>query len=136
MVKELRIIINSNINVKVFEELIMIIRDLLEQKDLEGIIENLDTGNIITTRNNETHKNDVEYSCNNNENIIDQRIEGILTLGEKIWFNDDTRCRLRICGFTKKEIEKLRDAIFIDLTITDYKDTNTGVVVCINEFSK
>ncbi len=45
---------------------------------------------------------------------------GILEIENKIWFNDaeTNSCRLRLCGFTKKQIEKLKEAEFIDITLT------------------
>lgn len=65
----------------------------------------------------------------------DQNIRGELIFGEKIWFNDDLRCRLRICGFTQEQVKELRTAKFVDLTLTDFADEDmSGVVVHIGEW--
>ena len=46
-------------------------------------------------------------------------IKGKLTTGEKIYFNDEVgRCRLRICGFSEEQQEKLSQLEFLDITIT------------------
>lgn len=44
-------------------------------------------------------------------------IEGTLSIADKIWFNDKERCRLRICGFTKEQVEEMKDSKFIDITL-------------------
>lgn len=135
MAGELRITISSDIDTEVFEELEDKIRDLLEQEGLEGVIEDFRTGNTTRTRDEDTSRNGKECKDDNDESLSDQNIRGMLTLGEKIWFNDDVRCRLRICGFSREDIKRLRSAKFVDLTITDYKDENVpGVIVHISEF--
>ncbi len=46
-------------------------------------------------------------------------IKGKLTAGEKIYFNDEVgSCRLRICGFSEEQQEKLRRLKYLDITIT------------------
>ena len=100
------------------------IRNLFERKGIKADIFDSVTGNSTRTR---------EGMMAKSENMLaDQTINGMLTFGEKIWFNDDLRCRLRICGWTRDQIEKLRTAKFVDLTITDFKDDDVpGVVVSI-----
>ena len=56
-------------------------------------------------------------------------VKGVLTLGEKIWFNDDIRCRLRICGWTKEQQKKLRGAKFVDLTLINHREDGTADVL-------
>ncbi len=46
-------------------------------------------------------------------------INGALRIEDKIWFNDIIRNRLRICGFTKNQIKKLKNSKFIDITLFD-----------------
>ncbi len=46
-------------------------------------------------------------------------IIGELRIEDKIWFNDVLRNRLRICGFTKDQIKKLKNSKFIDITLFD-----------------
>lgn len=123
---ELTIKIESDVDNCTFEILEDKIRNLLESEGLMGEIEDKVTGNTTRTRKEELG---VE------KDLSDKNVEGILTLGEKIWFNDDLRCRLRICGWTKEQQEQLKNAKFIDLTLTDFKDEDTsGVVVHIREF--
>ena len=60
-------------------------------------------------------------------------IKGKLTTGEKIYFNDEVgSCRLRICGFSKEQQEKLRQLKYLDITITE----NTPDVNSPDEFYK
>ncbi len=125
---ELKIEILSDVDTEVFERLEDSIRDLLEREGLVGIIEDFKTGNITRTRDEMMRKN----GCTS----PDQNIRGILVLGEKIWFNDDLRCRLRICGFSKEQQEKLRKAKLIDLTLTDNKGNDANVSIDISEFPK
>lgn len=47
------------------------------------------------------------------------KISGELKIENKIWFNDALRGRLRICGFTKDHIKKLKDSKFVDITLFD-----------------
>lgn len=60
-------------------------------------------------------------------------IDGILTILDKIWFNDCERCRLRICGFTPEQVKLLKNADFIDISIIDTIDTDKkrNVFKCI-----
>lgn len=123
---ELTIKIESDVDDGTFEILEDKIRDLLESEGIIGEIEDKVTGNTTRTRKEEL---DIE------KDLSDKNVKGILTLGEKIWFNDDLRCRLRICGWTKEQQEKLKNAKFIDLTLTDFKDEDIpGVVIHISEF--
>ena len=123
---ELIVKIESDVDNCTFEILEDKIRDLLESEGLMGEIEDKVTGNTTRTRKEELC---VE------KDLSDKNVKGVLTLGEKIWFNDDLRCRLRICGWTKEQQEKLKNAKFVDLTITDFKDEDAhGVVVHISEF--
>lgn len=46
-----------------------------------------------------------------------KNIKGVLSIEDKIWFNDEYGCRLRIGGFTKKQIKKLENLGMIDITI-------------------
>lgn len=46
-------------------------------------------------------------------------IIGELRIEDKIWFNDILRNRLRICGFTKNQIKKLKNSKFVDITLFD-----------------
>jgi len=60
-------------------------------------------------------------------------IKGKLTTGEKIYFNDEVgRCRLRICGFSEEQQEKLSQLEYLDITITK----NTPDVNSPDEFFK
>lgn len=123
---ELTIKIESDVDNYTFEVLEDKIRDLLESEGLMGEIEDKVTGNTVRMRKEELCID----KC-----LSDTNVKGVLTLGEKIWFNDDLRCRLRICGWTKEQQEKLKNAKFVDLTITDFKDEDTpGVIVHISEF--
>lgn len=47
------------------------------------------------------------------------KISGELKIEDKIWFNDTLRGRLRICGFAKGHIKKLKDSRFVDITLFD-----------------
>ena len=49
-------------------------------------------------------------------------IIGKLRIENKIWFNDILRNRLRICGFTKGQIKKLKNPRLIDITLFDCDD--------------
>ena len=51
-------------------------------------------------------------------------IRGILSIANKIWFNDANKCRLRICGFNKKQIKQLENPGLIDITITKINEHN------------
>lgn len=125
---ELVVKIESDVDNHTFEIIEDKIRDLLESEGLMGEIEDSVTGNITRTRK--------EEFCADRNSDSDNNIKGVLTLGEKVWFNDDLRCRLRICGWTKEQQEKLKNARFIDLTITDLKDEDThGVIIHISKFS-
>lgn len=55
-------------------------------------------------------------------------IKGILTIGDKIWFNDDVRCRFRMCGFSQEQIKMLEKAKFVDITIMEHLDDDTANV--------
>lgn len=123
---ELTVKIESDVDNCTFEILEDKIRDLLESEGLMGEIEDKVTGNTTRTR---------EEELGIKKDFSDKNVKGILTLGEKIWFNDELRCRLRICGWTKEQQEKLKNAKFVDLTITDFKDEETpGVAIYISEF--
>lgn len=123
---ELTVKIESDVDNCTFEILEDKIRDLLESEGLMGEIEDMVTGNTTRTRKEE---------LSIGKDLPDKNVKGILTLGEKIWFNDDLRCRLRICGWTKEQQEKLKNAKFIDITLTDFKDEETsGVVIHISQF--
>ena len=123
---ELTVKIESNVDNYTFEVLEDKIRDLLESEGLTGEIEDKVTGNTTRTRKEELG---IE------KDLSDKNVKGVLTLGEKVWFNDDLRCRLRICGWTKEQQEKLKNAKFIDLTLTDFKDEDIhGIVIHISEF--
>ena len=123
---ELIVKIESDVDAYIFETLEDKIRDLLEEEGLMGEIEDKVTGNTTRTRKEELF---IE------KDPSDKNVKGVLTLGEKIWFNDDLRCRLRICGWTKGQQEKLKNAKFIDLTLTDFKEEDTpSVVIHISEF--
>ena len=125
---ELIVKIESDVDNHTFEILEDKIRDLLESEGLMGGIEDNVTGNTTRTRKEEL----VIEKCSGS----DTNVKGVLTLGEKIWFNDDLRCRLRICGWTQEQQEKLKNAKFVDLTITDFKDEEIpGVVIRISEFT-
>lgn len=125
---ELTVKIESDVDNCTFEILEDKIRDLLESEGLMGEIDDKVTGNTTRTR-----KEELDIA----KDLSDKNFKGVLTLGEKIWFNDDLRCRLRICGWTKEQQEKLKNAKFIDLTLTDFKDEdNLGVVINISEWTK
>jgi hypothetical protein len=47
------------------------------------------------------------------------KISGELEIKDKIWFNDAIRNRLRICGFPKDQIKKLKNSRFVDITLFD-----------------
>lgn len=49
-------------------------------------------------------------------------IEGILSIGNKIWFNSATKCLLRICGFNKKQIKQLKNSGLVDITIINISE--------------
>lgn len=123
---ELIVKIESDVDDHTFEILEDKIRDLLESEGLMGDIEDKVTGNTTRTRKEE---------LGTEKDLSDKNVKGILTLGEKVWFNDDLRCRLRICGWTKEQQEKLKNAKFIELTLTDFKDEDTsGVAIHISQF--
>jgi hypothetical protein len=124
---EIVIKVESDVSEYVFESLEEDIRNLLESQGIKAEILDSATGNTTRTRRGMMGKN---------ENIgSDQTMRGELIFGEKIWFNDDLRCRLRICGFTKEQIEKLRTAKLVDLTLTDFRDEDMpGVAICISEW--
>lgn len=122
-VGELIVKIKSDVDECTFEKVEDLIRDLLEKHGLEGEILCSVTGNTTLTIKEDIGKKEEG----------DITIRGELILGEKIWFNDDLRCRLRICGFSKSQIKELRNAKFVDLTITDYGDIH-GVDVYVRQF--
>lgn len=123
---ELTIKIESDVDNCTFEILEDKIRDLLESEGLMGEIEDKVTGNTTRTRKKELG---IE------KDLSDKNVKGVLTLGEKIWFNDDLRCRLRICGWTKEQQEKLRGAKLVDLTLINPRDDGTAdVLIHISEF--
>lgn len=126
-VGELTVKIKTTLDGYTFEKIEDLIRDLLEEEGIEGEITCSVTGNTTVTRREEMHKKEKE----------DITVNGQLILGDKIWFNDDLRCRLRICGFSKKQRDAIRNAKLIDITITDYKKEDIpGAVVHISEFGK
>lgn len=55
-------------------------------------------------------------------------IKGQLTIADKIWFNDDVRCRFRMCGFSKEQIKQLEKAKFIDISIMEHLDDDIAKV--------
>jgi len=124
---EIVIKVETDVTEYVFETLEDDLRNLLESQGIRAEIFDSVTGNNTKTRKGMMGKN---------ENLLtDQIIRGELILGEKIWFNDDLRCRLRICGFTQEQIEEIRKAKFIDLTLTDFIDEDMpGVVIYIGEW--
>lgn len=129
MTGNMSIEIKSDMDTYALEMLEDKIRNLLEREGIDAEILDQETGNTTVTSREEMEKTEKDNG------LPDQNIKGTLILGEKVWFNDDLRCRLRICGFSKEQIEQLRNAKFIDLTITDYTDKNTpGVVIHIGEF--
>lgn len=124
---EIVIKVESDISEYVFESLEEDIRNLLESQGIKADILDSATGNAIRTRKGMMGKSEGEFA--------DQNIRGELILGEKIWFNDDLRCRLRICGWTIEQIEKLRTAKLVDLTLTDFRDEDMpGVAIRISEW--
>jgi len=125
MARRLIVIVKSEVDGYTFERLEDRIRDVLEEEGIDAEIEDFATGNTTVTRKEEMGKKEKE----------DIEVNGRLILGEKIWFNDDLRCRLRVCGFSRDQQDALRNARFVDLTITDYKDKDIpGVVVYIGQF--
>lgn len=122
---EILIKVESDMTEYVFESLEEDIRNLLESQGIKAEIFDYVTGNTTKTRRGMMGKNE--------NKLADQTIRGELVLGDKIWFNDDLRCRLRICGFTREHIEKLRTAKFVDLILTDFRDEDMpGVAICIS----
>lgn len=125
MARRLIVIVKSEVDGYTFERLEDKIRDVLEEEGIDAEIEDFATGNTTVTRKEEMGKKEKE----------DIEVNGRLILGEKIWFNDDLRCRLRVCGFSREQQDALRNARFVDLTITNYKDEDTpGVIVHISQF--
>ena len=123
---ELTIKIESDVDNHTFEILEDKIRSLLESEGLIGEIEDKVTGNTTRTRKKELS---VE------KDLPDKNVKGVLTLGEKIWFKDDLRCRLRICGWTREQQEKLRGAKLVDLTLINHRDDGTAdVLIDIGRF--
>jgi hypothetical protein len=121
---EIVIKVESDLSEDIYEILEDAIRNLMESKGISANINDSVTGNNIKTRKRMMRKNRNE--------LLDQTIQGRLIFGEKIWFNDDLRCRLRICGFTQEQIKELKTAKYVDLTLTDFIDRDTsGVVVSI-----
>ena len=119
---EIIIRVESDMTEFVFETLEDDIRNLLESQGIKAEIYDNVTGNITKTRRGMFGKNEG----------TDRTIRGDLILGDKIWFNDDLRCRLSICGFTRGQIEKLRTAKMVDLTFTDFRDEDMpGVAIDI-----
>lgn len=124
---EIIIKIESDLTEYVYEGLEDDIRNLLESNGVHADIYDSVTGNTTKTRKGMMGKNRNESR--------DQTIRGELILGEKVWFNDDLRCRLRICGFTQEQVKDLREAKFVDLTLTDFVDRDmTGVIMQISKF--
>lgn len=121
------ITVEPNVDGYTLEKLEDKIRNVLEEEGVYAEIDDLYTGNVTVTRRGEMGKKGKE----------DTTVHGELILGEKIWFNDAMRCRLRICGFSREQTEKLRGAKFVDLTIMDYIDDDTqGVAIHISPFDK
>jgi hypothetical protein len=121
---ELVIKVESDLTEYVYEGLEDDIRNLLEYNGIHAGIYDSVTGNITKTRKGMIGKGRDESK--------DQIVSGELMLGEKIWFKDDLRCRLRICGFTQEQIKDLRTAKFVDLILTDFIDEDMpGVVINI-----
>ncbi len=121
---EIVIKVESDMTEYVFETLEDDIRNLLESQGINAEIFDSATGNSTRTQKGMIDKNKNE--------LADQTIKGELILGEKIWFNDDLRCRLRICGWTNEQVEMLRTAKFVDLTLTDFiEDDMPGVAIQI-----
>ena len=60
-------------------------------------------------------------------------ISGILSIADKIWFNDEVRCRFRICGFTKKQIKKLETSKYIDITLLPSSELDGKFYINISE---
>ena len=152
MAGELNVTILSDVCTETFERLEDDIRDLLEKEGLEGVIEDFRTGNITRTRKEEMEK--IKEEMEKREEEMEKReeemekreekgcelspdinVEGKLTIGEKVWFNDPLRCRLRICGWTKKQIQKLRRSKLIDLTLINHKEDYSEVAIHISEFT-
>lgn len=122
---EIVIKVESDVTEYVYENLEDDIRNLLESQGIKADIFDSVTGNTTKTRNGMMGKNKSE--------LADQTVRGELVLGEKIWFNDDLRCRLRISGFTLDQIEEIRNAKLIDLTLTDFiEEDMPGVVINIS----
>ncbi len=116
--------IKSDISEYVFELLEEEIRNLLEGNGISANIFDHRTGNSLQTRKGMMGKNE--------NDMKDQKIMGELILGDNIWFNDDLGCRLHICGFTSDQIEELKRAKSVNLTLTDFIDEDMpGVSVCI-----
>ena len=65
-------------------------------------------------------------------------INGELKIEDKIWFNDILRNRLRICGFTKEQIKKLKNSRFIDITLFNCVDEKMecGAIIYIDELTE
>lgn len=123
---ELTVKIESDVDNHTFEILEDKIRNLLESEGLMGEIEDKVTGNTTRTRKKELG---IE------KDLPDKNVKGVLTLGEKIWFNDDLRCRLRICGWTREQQEKLRGAKLVDLTLINHRDDGTAdILIDIGRF--
>jgi hypothetical protein len=121
---EIIIKIESDLTEYVYEGIEDDIRNLLESNGIRADIYDSVTGNNTKTRKGMMGKNQNESR--------DQNVHGELIFGEKIWFNDDLRCRLRICGFTQEQVKELRTAKFVDLTLTDFADEDMpGVAIHI-----
>lgn len=126
MTGKLTIVVNSDVCGYTFEKLEDRIRDLLEEEGIDAKIEDFVTGNITVTRKEEMGRK---------KEVFDKDIKGVLILGDKIWFNDDLRCRLRICGWSKEQQEKLRRSKYVDLTLINPKEDGTAeVCIHISEF--
>jgi len=123
---EIVIKMESDMTEYVYECLEDDIRNLLEKKGINAEIFDSVTGNTTKTR---------KGVISSGDEISDQTVNGQLILGEKIWFNDEMRCRLRICGFTQDQIKKIRTSRFVDLTLTDFIDDDMpGVAIYIREW--
>ncbi len=122
---EIIIGVKSDITPYVYGCLVDDIRNLLESNGVLADIYDSVTEDTIETRKGMVGKNENKSRG--------QTIQGDLILGDKVWFNDDLGCRLRICGFTREQVERLRNAKFVDITLTDFIDDNMpGVVVHIS----
>ncbi len=125
---EIVIKVESDLTEYVYEDLECDIRNLLESNGIRADIYDSVTGNNTKTRKG--------MMGNSSNKSMSKTIRGELIFGDKIWFNDDLGCRLRICGFTQEQVDNLRDAKFVDLTLTDFVDEDMpGAVVNIEKWN-